>query len=99
VARLFALCIYVADGYLTFIPEDGSGEQGQDGQRARQERDQLTRRFFRVLGELPLELQMMVCNRGFLSPKNLVLTKDSTVAFRMMWDPETWLREHHTGIV
>jgi len=76
-AHLFALIVLVCDGLLEVImvanPKlmtESCSVQGQ------------ARRFFRILCELPMELQMVVCLRAFQSPRNVVLTKDSEPAFR-----------------
>jgi len=41
-------------------------------------------RFFEMAQELPLELQMVLCNRAFGAGEDIVLTKDSESAFKRL---------------
>lgn len=41
-----------------------------------------TRRFFEITMKLPMELQMLVCNKVYRSPKIHVLSRDSEPAFK-----------------
>jgi len=75
IGPLFALVVFVADNYA----------------RARPETPQHATRFFGVCSQLPLELQMVLCNRVFASPKDLVLARDSEPGFRWLATPSTWL--------
>jgi len=49
-----------------------------------------TKRFFRISSQLPLEIQMVLCNRVFGSPKDIVLSKYSEPVFKCLARPTTW---------
>jgi len=49
-----------------------------------------TRRFFRITSRLPLEIQMIVCNRIFGSPKDIILSRDSEPGFECLTRTTTW---------
>jgi len=67
VSQVFALVIFVCDDYLKV--------------RAHITRDKSAARFFSIMSRLPIELQMMICNRLFRSENDLVLTKFTEPAF------------------
>ena len=52
--------------------------------------DENTARFFAISGKLPLELQMVLSNRVYNSPRDLVLTKHSKPSFSWLGRPSTW---------
>jgi hypothetical protein len=74
VADLFACVIFFADDFLReaapSVHSDGSVAVSQ------------VRRFFCMVRRLPMELQMMICNRAFELAGDIVLTKDSELAFK-----------------
>lgn len=41
-------------------------------------------RFMRITSQLPLDLQMVVCNRAYGSPKDLILCSVSEPAFKKL---------------
>ena len=49
-----------------------------------------TRRFFRITSQLPLDLQMVLCNRIFGSPKDIIPLKDSEPGFQLLTRTTTW---------
>jgi len=49
-----------------------------------------TRRFFRICTRLPLEVQMIICNRAFDSPKDIILSRDSEPCFQLLDRSTTW---------
>jgi len=49
-----------------------------------------TRRFFKINAQLPLDLQMVLCNRMFGSGVNIVLSRDSEPGFRWLSRYTTW---------
>ena len=49
-----------------------------------------TKRFFKICGQLPLDLQMVLCNRMFASAQNIVLSRDSEPFFQCLARPTTW---------
>jgi len=66
-ASTFSLVIFMCDGYLELSSSD---------------KKQKTVRFFRMLQMLPMELQMIVCNRAAGSGKTNIPTKHSESAFK-----------------
>jgi hypothetical protein len=73
VSDLFALIIFLCDDLLeipTTIYQYLKGDYSP------------ACRFFKIASRLPMELQMVLCNRAFGSMKDTVLTKDSEPAFR-----------------
>ena len=67
----FALVVFLCDGFLTL----GAGSSVTDKKAAR---------FFQIACSLPMELQMLLCNRVFGAGKNSVLTKHSEPAFKKL---------------
>jgi len=49
-----------------------------------------TRRFFRICARLPLEIQMLLCNRIFGSPRDIILSRDSEPGFQLLTRRTTW---------
>jgi len=70
IGEVFALGIFLCDDLLQITQERTSPEAAI--------------RFFRIVRRLPMELQMMLCNRLFGSPQNHVLTKHSEPAFKKL---------------
>jgi len=70
---LFSLVIFLCDGLLMVGP---SASASSTNQRAVQ--------FLQIAQRLPMELQMMLCNRMFGSAKDIVLTRDSELAFKRL---------------
>ena len=75
VAEVFALVIFHADGFMKLRPGGSVGSQTAMVVEG-------AMRFFEMAAVLPIELQMVMCNRLFASPKDSVLTKHSELAFR-----------------
>jgi len=48
------------------------------------------KRFFRICARLPLEVQMIICNRAFGSPKDIILSRDSEPCFQLLDRSTTW---------
>ena len=49
-----------------------------------------TKRFFRIMSRLPLDLQMVLCNRAFGSSKDIILSRDSEPGFQLLTRTTTW---------
>jgi len=49
-----------------------------------------TRRFFRITSQLPLDLQMVLCNRIFGSPRDIIHSRDSEPGFQLLTRTTTW---------
>jgi len=69
IGDLFALVIFLCEDLLTPRVESSTHKAA---------------RFFQIAQALPMELQMVVCNRVFGSGKNSVLTKHSEPAFKKL---------------
>jgi len=77
VAHLFALVVFHSDGLLNLRRVSRRSPQG-------------AHRFFEISRRLPLEVQMVLCNRAFGSPKDTVLSKKSEPYFQCLSRPTTW---------
>jgi len=51
-----------------------------------------TRRFFRICARLPLEVQMIICNQAFGSPRDIILSRNSEPGFQLLTRTTTWQR-------
>ena len=49
-----------------------------------------TRRFFKIVSRLPLEIQMIICNQAFGSPRDTILSRDSEPGFKCLARATTW---------
>jgi len=67
-AEMFALVVFVSDGLLQIKDTTPS----------------LAARFFSIAALLPLELQMVLCNRLVGSAKEIISGKDNEVAFKVL---------------
>jgi len=74
-AEVFALVVFVSDGLLQF-------------------KDTTTTtpavRFFKIITQLPLELQMVLCFRQVGSDKEIIPGKESEVAFKKLTEKLVW---------
>jgi len=48
-------------------------------------------RFMKICSHLPLDLQMVLCNRMFGCARDIILTKDSEPGFRWLARPTSWV--------
>ena len=46
--------------------------------------------FFRITSQLPLDLQMVLCNRIFGSPRDIILSRDSEPGFKCLARTSAW---------
>ena len=87
------MVVFFADGFVRLAarrqgpparqPARNEGrDEGRDRDRDREEED--GRRFLRVSARLPLELQMVLCNRVFGSGRNGIRSRDSELGFRWL---------------
>jgi len=74
--QLFALLVFHSDNFVT-MPEQTTTHTH-------------TKRFFEICTRLPLEVQMILCNRMFGSPRDIILTKDSEPGFQVLARSTTW---------
>jgi len=75
IGHLFALVVFHADTFATI--NEGKAHS-------------YTRRFFRITSQLPLDLQMVLCNRIFGSPRDIILSRDSGPGFQLLARTTTW---------
>ena len=75
---LFAQVIFLCDDLLTVRAESSAFSSANNNKEAR---------FFQIARCLPMELQMMLCNRVFGAGKDIVLTKPSELAFKKLGVP------------
>ena len=78
ISDLFALVVFLCDGLLSV--NTGSSSSASPPSPTSKK----AARFFQIAHCLPMELQMMLCNRVFGSWKNSVLTKHSEPAFKRL---------------
>ena len=67
-AEVFAQVVFFSDGYLSFFKKANELQN--------------TKRFFEMAMQLPLELQMLLCNTLFKVSSDHILSKDSEPAFK-----------------
>ena len=75
IGHLFALVVFHADSFLVINERTAHS---------------YTRRFFRITSQLPLDLQMVLCNRNFGSPRDIILSRDSEPGFQLLTRTTTW---------
>jgi len=81
-AEHFALNIFLCEGLLRIrIPLDVYIGEGVSNRVIRKN---MAVRFFSIIQKLPMELQMILCNRAVGSYKDSILTNDSEDAFRSL---------------
>jgi len=69
IGHLFALVVFYSDS-LAVINEKTAHSH--------------TRRFFNICARLPLEIQMIICDRIFGSPRDIILSRDSEPGFQLL---------------
>lgn len=69
---MFAIMVYICDDYLALKPQSEFAENKNRVDAIR---------FFTIASQLPMDLQMVMCNRAFGSARALILTKNSEPAF------------------
>lgn len=68
--ELMALVIYFSDDYLRLRTLGADPKEGNFG------------RFFQLAAKLPIELQMVLCNRACSLTHSVILSRDSELGFR-----------------
>ena len=76
---LFALVIFLCDGLLRVSVESSASSSSSTTNK-----DNKAARFFQIAQALPMELQMLLCNRVFGTGKTIILTKHSETAFKKL---------------
>ena len=67
--ELFALSVFLCDDFLCIKPQSLGSPAS---------------RFFSIVKRLPMELQMILCNRAYEFSKDSIKTKDSEIAFKIV---------------
>ena len=75
IGHLFALVVFHSDSFVVINERTAHSD---------------TRRFFRITFQLPLDLQMVLCNRIFGSPRDIILSRDSEPGFQLLTRTTTW---------
>jgi len=75
IGHLFALVVFHSDTFVLINERTAHSD---------------TRRFFRITSQLPLDLQMVLCNRIFGSPRDIILSRDSEPGFQLLTRTTTW---------
>jgi len=78
IGAYFALVIFLSDGLISLKLRSSPDDT------------QPAVRFFTIAQALPLELQMLLCNRAFRSRKDLILIAVSEPAFKHLANPDIW---------
>jgi len=73
IGELFAVVVFLCDDLLAVDTESSSSTTSN-----------MVARFFQIAQCLPMELQMVLCNRCYGAGKNMVLTKHSEPAFKKL---------------
>jgi len=75
IGHLFALVVFHSDSFAVTNERTAPSD---------------TRRFFKMTPRLPLEIQMIICNRVFGSAKDIILSRDSEPGFQLLARTTTW---------
>jgi len=75
IGHLFALVVFHSDSFAVINERTAHSD---------------TRRFFRITSQLPLDLQMVLCNRNFGSPRDIIHSRDSEPGFQLLTRTTTW---------
>jgi hypothetical protein len=80
---MFALVVFFSDGFLHFPEQrDPKADHSDFKQLPNTLSPSEARRFFLICSKLPLDLQMVICNRMFGSAKDVILSRDSEAGFK-----------------
>jgi len=98
IGEVFAMVIFLADEFVIFreapaSPSNliGTAECAEVAAEAHDSRSKIAaRRFFRIANALPMDLQMLLCNRLFRSPKDIIGSRYSEPAFVRLALKEVW---------
>lgn len=82
IGELFALVVFLSDGFFSLEREPPVTRTSVKKAKAKPEAEVFATRFFKITQRLPMDLQMLLCNRTFRSPVDVVLAKHSERGFR-----------------
>jgi len=75
IGHLFALAVFHSDSFAVINEITARSD---------------TKRFFMITSRLPLDLQMVLCNRVFGSPKDIIISRSSEPGFQLLARATTW---------
>jgi len=75
IGHLFALVVFHADSFMIINEKTAHSH---------------TKRFFKITSQLPLDPQMVLCNRIFGSPRDIILSRASEPGFQLLTRTTTW---------
>jgi len=75
VGHLFALVVFNSDNFVVINESLAHSD---------------LKRFFKITSRLPLDLQMVLCNRIFGSPRDIILSRDSEPGFKCLARTSAW---------
>ena len=75
IGHLFALVVFHSDSFVIINERTAHSD---------------LKRFFKITSQLPLDLQMVLCNRIFGSPRDIILSRDSEPGFQLLTRTTTW---------
>ena len=82
IGDLFALVVFLADGLFTLKKKTKTKTKTKTKkEQAVKQQEVQAERFFEMVANLPIEMQMVVCRRAFGSTKEVIATKVSEPAF------------------
>ena len=81
IGHTYALVVFFSDNFLALPEAVTTRTQGAAD----------VAKFFLICSRLPLDLQMVLCNRMFSSPRNIVLSRDSEQGFKWLGRFSTWM--------
>jgi hypothetical protein len=92
IGEVFAMVVFLADNFVSLQPAVSPLQQPPRPPSPLKPPplEEQARRFFAIAVALPMDLQMVLCNKVFDSPKDLVLTKHSEPAFKKLAKPTIW---------
>ena len=79
--KLFALTVFLCDGYLQFRTSRGNEAEAAAETAATVMPQE---RFFRIALVLPMDLQMLLCNRTFGLGGSIIFKKESEAGFKKL---------------
>jgi hypothetical protein len=90
IGEVFAMVILLSDHFVTFKEkkEDSQEEEKEEKDHNNYEN---TRRFLEIASRFPMDLQMVLCNRLFSSPKDIILSKFSEPGFKKLARADLWI--------
>jgi len=85
----FVLVVLLCDGYFSLLAESGGNNQlmsegSSFGQLNSMENGRKARKFFEIMGKLPMDLQMVICNRIYDLQETIIRPRLVNTALKLM---------------